>query len=53
MWSMVDDRVKRALHEHPEVKALRAEIESGIREGTLTATVAAERVLSAFGLDPA
>ncbi|MEZ4375100.1 MAG: methylmalonyl Co-A mutase-associated GTPase MeaB [Polyangiaceae bacterium] len=53
MWSMVDDRVKRALHEHPQVKALRAAVESGIREGTLTATVAAERVLSAFGLDPA
>ncbi len=53
MWSMVDDRVKRALHDHPEVRALRPEVERGIREGTLTATVAAERVLKAFGLDPA
>ncbi len=51
MWSMVEDRLKRALHDHERVRALVPELEAGILGGTLTATVAAERVLSAFGLD--
>lgn len=52
MWSMVEDRLKRGLRDHERVRAVLPEVTAGILDGTLTATVAAERVLNAFGLDP-
>jgi LAO/AO transport system kinase len=50
MWSMVDDRVLRAVREHPEVSARAAELERAVLSGKLTATLGAEAILQAFGL---
>ncbi|MPY96284.1 MAG: methylmalonyl Co-A mutase-associated GTPase MeaB [Acidimicrobiia bacterium] len=50
MWSMVDERLMAALRAHPAVAAEVAGIEADVLAGRLTATLAAERLLSAFGL---
>jgi len=52
MWTMVEERVKRALHEHPAVAAQAGPIEEAVRSGKLTATLGAEVLLQAFGLAP-
>jgi LAO/AO transport system kinase len=51
MWSMVDDRLLTALRTHSGVAALLPQIEQDVREGRLTATLAADRLLKGFGLD--
>lgn len=48
-WSMVRDQLLARLHAHPEVRRLGPELERRVREGTLTATLAADRLLEAFG----
>ncbi|KAA2251188.1 methylmalonyl Co-A mutase-associated GTPase MeaB [Solihabitans fulvus] len=48
-WSMVRDQLLTRLREHPEVRALTPELERQVRDGELTATLAAERILGAFG----
>jgi LAO/AO transport system kinase len=48
MWATVDERLTAELHAHPRVRALRADLEAEVRAGTLTATLAAERLLAAF-----
>ncbi|PFW98221.1 putative GTPase [Nocardia farcinica] len=45
---MVHDQLLRRLAEAPEVKAIRADVEREVREGTLTPALAAERLLDAF-----
>jgi LAO/AO transport system kinase len=52
MWSMVDDRVLRALRNHPEVIARAAQLEAAVLSGQLTATLGAEALLRAFGIEP-
>jgi LAO/AO transport system kinase len=52
MWSMVDERVLRALREHPVVAARSAELERKVLAGELTATLAAQEILEAFGITP-
>lgn len=47
-WAMVHDRLLSRLHGDPAVRALAADLEDEVREGTLTATLAAERILAAF-----
>jgi GTPase len=49
-WAMVRDAVMSRLRDHPEVRAVAPEVEKDVREGRLTATLAAERILKAFGL---
>jgi LAO/AO transport system kinase len=49
-WAMVRDTLMSRLREHPEVRSLTGDLERQVREGTLTATLAAERILDAFGL---
>ncbi|MCM2390696.1 methylmalonyl Co-A mutase-associated GTPase MeaB [Streptomyces albipurpureus] len=49
-WSMVHDELKDRLRSHPEVRTLAPELEQQLRDGRLTATVAAERILDAFQL---
>jgi LAO/AO transport system kinase len=49
MWSMVDDRVVERFRSTPAVKALVHDLESDLRAGRVTATVAAERLLAAGG----
>jgi LAO/AO transport system kinase len=50
MWTMVDDRVLRAVREHPAVAAEAVRLERELLEGKLTATLGAEAILRAFGL---
>jgi LAO/AO transport system kinase len=47
-WSMVHDQLLTSLREHPGVRSLVPELERQVREGELTATLAAEHILSAF-----
>lgn len=47
-WTMVHDQLLRRLADNPEVKAIRAQVEKQVREGTLTAALAAEELLRAF-----
>lgn len=46
-WSMVRDAVLDRVLTHPEVKRMRTEIERQVREGELTAALAAQRILAA------
>ena len=48
-WAMVRDELLGRLHSHPEVRRLTPGIEEALRDGELTATMAAERILGAFG----
>ncbi|MFD5328217.1 methylmalonyl Co-A mutase-associated GTPase MeaB [Streptomyces sp. NPDC127092] len=48
-WSMVRDELLGRLHSDPAVRALAPEVERRVRDGELTATLAAERILDAFG----
>ncbi|WP_405858988.1 methylmalonyl Co-A mutase-associated GTPase MeaB [Streptomyces sp. NBC_00090] len=48
-WTMVRDELLGRLHSHPAVRALTPEVERLVRNGELTATLAAERILGAFG----
>ena len=50
MWASVEDRLLSRLHHAPGVKRLAPRLEREVREGTLTATLAAQRILDA--LDP-
>jgi LAO/AO transport system kinase len=52
MWSTVDERLAAELHHHPLVRARRAELEDAVRAGTLTPTLAADRLLAAFHTAP-
>ena len=53
MWSLVDQGVRAAVHEHPEVKRRIEDLERGVVDGTISATAAAEEILEAFGIgDP-
>ena len=48
IWSMVRDQLLSQLREHPEVRRLGPALEQQVRDGTLTATLAANRLLTAF-----
>ncbi|WP_431964095.1 methylmalonyl Co-A mutase-associated GTPase MeaB [Actinacidiphila sp. bgisy160] len=47
-WSMVREELLGRLRGHPEVRRLTPEIERQVRDGTLTPTLAAARILDAF-----
>ncbi|PRX44350.1 LAO/AO transport system kinase [Prauserella shujinwangii] len=47
-WSMVRERLLDQLSAHPGVRAVVPEVERAVRDGELTATLAAERILAAF-----
>ncbi|MEV0335266.1 methylmalonyl Co-A mutase-associated GTPase MeaB [Nocardia sp. NPDC050717] len=47
-WTMVHDQILRRLADNPAVKSVRAQVESAVRDGTLTPALAAERILGAF-----
>ena len=51
MWAMLKERLLHAFETHPQVAALIPQMEQAVQGGTLTPTVAAERLLGAFGLD--
>jgi len=50
LWTMVEERLMRALREHPAVAALAPEIERTVLAGELTPALGAEALLQAFGL---
>ncbi|MEV4319357.1 methylmalonyl Co-A mutase-associated GTPase MeaB [Actinocrispum sp. NPDC049592] len=49
-WSMVRDALMSRLSDNPEVRAITPEVERDVQDGRLTPTLAAERILKAFGL---
>jgi LAO/AO transport system kinase len=49
-WNLVQDRLLARLHEDPGVRALAPGLEQQVRDGSVTATTAAERILDAFGV---
>ncbi|MCF8479578.1 MAG: methylmalonyl Co-A mutase-associated GTPase MeaB [Rhodospirillum sp.] len=51
MWSMVEDRLMDAVRGHPAVKEALPELKSRVADGGITATLAAYRILEAFGVD--
>ncbi|MFI8100526.1 methylmalonyl Co-A mutase-associated GTPase MeaB [Streptomyces sp. NPDC086023] len=48
-WAMVQDELLGRLRAHPAVRALAPDLERRLRDGELTATLAAEGILDAFG----
>ena len=50
MWQMVESELLSALREHPAVKSALPSLEAGVRDGSVTATRAADRLLSEFGV---
>ncbi|MFC4853433.1 methylmalonyl Co-A mutase-associated GTPase MeaB [Actinophytocola glycyrrhizae] len=48
-WTMVRDTLLTRLSEHPGVHALAPSLEQQVADGTLTPTLAAERILEEFG----
>ena len=51
MWSMVRDTVVDRVLSDPGVKDIRAELERQVRDGELTATLAAQQILDAAEAD--
>ncbi|GHH69396.1 ATPase/protein kinase [Streptosporangium violaceochromogenes] len=47
-WSLVTERLLTGFREHPRVAAITAEVEREVRSGTLTPSLAADRLLKAF-----
>jgi LAO/AO transport system kinase len=47
-WTMVHDQLLRRLADSPGVKSIRAQVESQVRDGTLTPALAAQEILRAF-----
>ncbi|MET9920507.1 methylmalonyl Co-A mutase-associated GTPase MeaB [Streptomyces sp. NPDC006435] len=47
-WTMVRDELLESLRSHPAVRSLTPELEQRVRDGELTATLAAEQILGAF-----
>jgi LAO/AO transport system kinase len=47
-WTMVHDQLLRRLKDNPDVKAIRKSVEQQVRDGSLTAALAAEQILRAF-----
>ena len=50
LWTIVEERLKRAVSAHPAVKAMKDGLERDVLTGNLPAEVAARRILDAFGL---
>jgi LAO/AO transport system kinase len=49
VWNLVHDQLLARLHEHPAVRAIAPALEQQVRDGSLTATTAAQQILKAFG----
>jgi LAO/AO transport system kinase len=47
-WAMVHDQLLSQLRAHPEVRRIVPGLEERVRDGTLTATLAAEQILAGF-----
>jgi LAO/AO transport system kinase len=49
LWSIVEDRLRKAVHTHPAVEAIRDRLELKVLDGTLPPEAAARHILEAFG----
>ena len=47
-WTMVNDQLLRRLSSNERVRAIRDDVEESVRSGSLTAALAAQRILDAF-----
>ena len=47
-WTMVNDQLLQRLADNPRVKDIRKSVEEGVRDGSLTAALAAGQILEAF-----
>ena len=47
-WSMVHDTLMARLEADPDVRSIAADVETQVREGTLTAALAAQAIIDAF-----
>ena len=47
-WTMVNDQLLRRLAQNSTVKAIRGDVEARVRDGSLTAALAAQELLDAF-----
>jgi LAO/AO transport system kinase len=52
MWSMVEEQVLGRLHSSAAVKAVADQVQPRVRQGALTAALAAQELLSAFDGEP-
>jgi LAO/AO transport system kinase len=50
MWAMVEDRLITALRTDPKVVEVIPDVQDEVVEGTLTATLAAQKILQTFGV---
>ncbi|WP_370946655.1 methylmalonyl Co-A mutase-associated GTPase MeaB [Amycolatopsis sp. cg5] len=50
-WAMVREQLLGRLSAHPGVRAVVPEVEQAVRDGRLTATLAAQRILAAFSVE--
>jgi LAO/AO transport system kinase len=50
LWNQVEDQLRRAVQSHPQVRAIRDELEQAVLAGTTPASAAARCVLEAFGI---
>jgi LAO/AO transport system kinase len=50
MWDLVDESIRRALRERPDVREVSARAEDAVRAGSMTAADGAESVIRALGL---
>jgi LAO/AO transport system kinase len=50
LWSTVEDRLRQQVYKHPQVCAIRAQLEQEVLAGQIPAEAAARRILDAFGI---
>jgi LAO/AO transport system kinase len=50
VWSVVEDRLRQALRQHPAVTAIRDAVECDVLSGKLLPEAAARKILAAFGV---
>jgi LAO/AO transport system kinase len=50
LWALVEEQLRRAVHSHPAVRAIRDELEQQVLAGSTPAAAAARRILEAFGI---
>jgi LAO/AO transport system kinase len=53
LWALVEDQLRQAVHTHPAVRAIQADLERRVLAGTTPAAAAARQILEAFGIGPA
>jgi LAO/AO transport system kinase len=48
LWALVEERLRQAVHAHPAVRAIQADLERQVLAGAVPAAAAARRILDAF-----